>query len=114
MRPSSARGLGSAAALPLLALVLLSGCAGGPDSFCETAQATLVVDQVTGTDLLVDGRSLVLHAAGSEVFLRTAEGCSRITAADVRAGDRFAHDAKEIAASYPGQAWPETVVVVRP
>ena len=86
----------------------------GPDSFCETAQATLVVDEVRATDLLVDDRSLVLHAASSDVFLRTGSGCERITPADVRAGDVVAHDAREIAASYPGQAWPDTIVVVRP
>lgn len=100
----------------LCAAALLAGCAsleGGPESFCETAEATLVVDEVHGADLLVDGRSLVLHTSGSNLFLRTPEGCSSITAADVRVGDQVAHDATEIAASYPGQAWPDNVVVVR-
>jgi len=99
----------------LASCLAFAGCS-APDpaaKACGGLAAELVVDEVHGTDLLVDGRSLVLHAAEATVLLRAGGVCTPIDAGEVRPGDRVGHDATEIATSYPAQAWPEHLVVER-
>jgi hypothetical protein len=91
--------------------IAFSGCAS--TSACEDVALTHKVDKVTDTDLLIDNGSLVLHAAASRVYIHDLSGCRSATAQDIQVGDTVGHDATEIATSYPGQAWPKTVVIAR-
>ena len=100
----------------LLACCLLAGCAGpaGPATACDrVATAPLTVERITGDDILTDGGSLVLHAAGSDVRVWQAGDCREASVADLRVGDRIGHDATGYAHSYPAQAWPATLVAHR-
>ncbi len=93
-------------------VVLVSGCTSSPDPCGELALTTSVVE-VRGTDVVVDGGSLVLHASGADIYLRDGPICGPATLGDVRVGDALGHDATEIAESYPMQAWPTTILVSR-
>ncbi|HUR61374.1 MAG TPA: hypothetical protein VM286_03300 [Candidatus Thermoplasmatota archaeon] len=101
------------ARLVLLALwvISLSGCTS--KSICDGVALTHEVGKVTGTDMLVDDGALLLHAAASRVYVLDAEGCRAAQVSDIQVGDTVGHDATEIAASYPGQAWPRTIVIAR-
>ncbi len=99
--------------LPAFALLALAGCGTPSASFCGTAQAHDVVDSVHGTDVAIEDGTLILHTAASKLELRDANGCHALAVEDIVPGDRVAHDADEIAESYPAQAWPDHVVVVR-
>jgi hypothetical protein len=96
---------------PAATLLLLAGCA--TPSACDRVPATLTVEGITGSDLLVADGSLVLHAAASSIHIADASGCRAAAVSDLRVGDRVGHDATEIAESYPAQAWPKTVVAHR-
>ena len=100
---------------PFLSFVLLAVAAGGcaAPSPCERVPATLTLERVTGTDLLVGNGSLVLHAATSAIHVRDGSGCHEASVADLRVGDRIGHDADQVGESYPAQAWPTTVVAHR-
>ncbi len=102
-------------ALLLLFFLLLAGCT-SPDpaaSACQNLPADTFVDEVRGTDILIDDGSLVLHTSKATIFLRDG-ACSPIGVEAVRPGDRIGHNAEQIATSYPAQAWPTIIIVERP
>jgi hypothetical protein len=96
-------------------LVFLAAALGGCTSTaaCDGVALTHGVERVTGTDLLIDDGSLVVHAAASRVYVLDTKGCRGANVSDIKVGDTIGHDATEIATSYPGQAWPKTVVIAR-
>ena len=101
--------------LAVLMLLPLAGCTGEQGTGgCPDLPLTTQVERVQGTDIVVDGGELVLHAASSRVFLRSGDSCTQVEPGALRAGDRLGHDAQAIAHSYPAQAWPETILAQRP
>ncbi len=99
--------------LPFL-LLLLAGCItpDARDQTCPTLPADGVVDDVRGTDIVIDDGSLILHTSKATIFLRDGD-CTPIDVEEVRPGDRVGHNAEQIATSYPAQAWPTTIVIER-
>lgn len=95
----------------LCLLLLLAGCTQPDPPPCDAIDATQVVDEVRGTDIVVDNGSLILHTSQADILLREAGTCTPMAVADVQPGDRVGHDAQRIAISDPAQAHPDTVVV---
>ncbi|HET6399724.1 MAG TPA: hypothetical protein VFH47_09250 [Candidatus Thermoplasmatota archaeon] len=112
MGATAGRHVMHAALATVVVAATLAGCASGPEGLpCDSVPATTTVVRVSGSDIVVDGGDLVLHASRSTVWLAGEDACTRIAVADVRPGQPLGHDAREIATSYPAQAWPENIVV---
>ncbi len=103
--------------LSFLVASVLSGCSTAPTdlsaNLCDTGGGKDIVSAVSGTDIAIENGSLILHAAKSVISLRDAQGCRDVSVSAVRVGDRLLHNAREIAESYPAQAWPTQILIER-
>lgn len=96
----------------LFAVPALAGCTAGDP--CRDAVGFRPVEEIRGSDILVNDGGAIIHAANADIWLMGDDGaCTAIGFDQIYVGDLVADDATQVAESYPTQQWPDNIVVQR-